>query len=81
MPSARRNTIPVEALLTLRRRLDELSPRHPDRQALIADVTSLYDVSLATVYRALRDFHQPRAAGRAWCRRQRWNPTANSSPP
>ncbi len=65
MPSARRNTIPVEALLTLRRRLDELSPRHPDRLALLADLASFYDVSLATVYRALRDCHRPQVAGRA----------------
>ena len=63
-PSPRRKSLPIESLLTLRRRLDELPRRHADRLALIAEVALLYDVSPATVYRSLRDVHQPKVAGR-----------------
>ena len=45
--------IPAEALLDLRRRLDELSPRHPGRRALVEGAAGLFGVSRSTVYRAL----------------------------
>ena len=45
--------IPAEALLDLRRRLDELSPRHRTRRVLVEGTAELFRVSRATVYRAL----------------------------
>ena len=45
--------IPAEALLDLRRRLDELSPRHRGRRVLVEGTAELFGVSRATVYRAL----------------------------
>jgi len=45
--------IPAEALLDLRRRLDELPPRHHDRRILIESTAGLFGVSRSTVYRAL----------------------------
>ena len=45
--------IPAEALLDLPRRLDELSPRHPGRRALVEGAAGLFGVSRSTVYRAL----------------------------
>ena len=45
--------IPAEALLDLRRRLDDLAPRDPGRRALIERAASLFGVSRATIYRAL----------------------------
>ena len=57
--------IPAEALLDLRRRLDELSPRHPGRQALIEGAARLFGVSRSTVYRALAGQLRPRGLRRA----------------
>jgi hypothetical protein len=37
--------VPAEALLDLRRRLDELPPRHPDRRTLIESTAGLFGVS------------------------------------
>ncbi|MGZ8245408.1 IS481 family transposase [Methylomagnum sp.] len=68
--------MPVEALLALRRRLDDLPPRAPERKALIAGAATLYGVSPATVYRALRHVHKPRAVGRADRGQSRRLPTA-----
>ena len=45
--------IPAEAVLDLRRRLDELSPRDRGRRALVEGTAELFGVSRATVYRAL----------------------------
>ena len=45
--------IPAETLLDLRRRLDDLALRDSGRRVLIEGVASLFDVSRATVYRAL----------------------------
>ena len=57
--------IPAEALLDLRRRLDELSPRHPGRRALVEGAAGLFGVSRSTVYRALAGQLRPRSLRRA----------------
>ena len=57
--------IPVEALLDLRRRLDDLPPRHAGRKALVEGAASLFGVSRATLYRALAGQFRPRGLRRA----------------
>ena len=57
--------IPVEALLDLRRRLDDLPPRHAGRRALVEGTASLFGVSRATLYRALAGQFRPRGLRRA----------------
>jgi hypothetical protein len=42
------------ALLSLRRRLEMLPARHPDRKDLVTNAAALYGVSRATLYRGLR---------------------------
>jgi hypothetical protein len=76
MPVMRPNTLPVETLLTLRQQLDDLPPRAPERHTLIADTATLYGVSPATVYRALRDFYKPKLVGRTDRGQSRRLPTA-----
>lgn len=46
--------VPVEAIVTLRRRLAALPPRHPERLLLMDSTASLYSVFRATLYRLLR---------------------------
>jgi hypothetical protein len=46
--------LPPEALVELRRRLSALSPRSAARRQVIREVATVYDVSEATVYRALQ---------------------------
>ncbi|MGZ8219139.1 IS481 family transposase [Methylomagnum sp.] len=69
--------MPVEALLALRQRLADLPPRAPERKILIVDTATTYGVSPATVYRALRHFHRPRAVGRSDRGQSRRLPTAD----
>ena len=57
--------IPAEALLDLRRRLGELSPRDRGRRALVEGTAELFGVSRATVYRALAEQLRPRGLRRA----------------
>ena len=57
--------IPAEALLDLRRRLDELPSRHPDRRTLIESTAGLFGVSRSTVYRALSGQLRPMGLRRA----------------
>ena len=57
--------IPAEALLDLRRRIDELSPRHRGRRVLVEGTAELFGVSRATVYRALAGQLRPRGQRRA----------------
>lgn len=76
MPVMRPNTLPVETLLALRQQLDDLPPRAPERHTLIADTATLYGVSPATVYRALRDFYKPKLVGRTDRGQSRRLPTA-----
>jgi hypothetical protein len=65
MPSIKRKSLPVESLLQLKHRLDTLPPRHGERKELVASMADLYGVSSATIYRALRELHKPKAATRA----------------
>lgn len=60
-----KRTVPAEALANLRVRLAELSPRSVERKTLIAKVADLYDVSRASIYRALNDQPRPKSARRA----------------
>ena len=57
--------IPVEALLDLRRRLDDLPPRHAGRRALVEGTAGLFGVSRATLYRALAGQFRPHGLRRA----------------
>lgn len=57
--------IPAEALVHLRRRLDTLPPRHPDRAEILRSARELYGVSRATLYRALQQHLRPKAVRRA----------------
>lgn len=50
-----RSQLPKEAVLDLRRRLNQLPPRSTERRALIQEVARLYGVSEDTLYRALRE--------------------------
>jgi hypothetical protein len=65
MGEPRRRAISSEALINLRRRLDALPPRDPDRAAMLASAAALYGVSRATLYRALRRHLRPKAVRRA----------------
>jgi hypothetical protein len=57
--------LPAEALLDLRRRLDTLAPRSPERRLLMQETAQLYGVSEVTLYRALRLQARPRALRRS----------------
>jgi len=50
-----RKQIPTEALINLRRRLEMLPPRCPERRRLVEETAVLYGVSNDTLYRALRE--------------------------
>ena len=52
--------IPAEALLDLRRRLDDLAPRDPERRIIIEGAANMFGVSRATVYRALAGQLRPK---------------------
>lgn len=56
--------IPAEALLDLRRRLDDLAPRDPGRRIIIEGAANMYGVSRATVYRALGGQLRPKGLRR-----------------
>lgn len=53
-----RRQLPKEAVVELRRRLDQLPPRSAERRGLIQEVAQLYGVSEDSVYRALRERQQ-----------------------
>jgi hypothetical protein len=57
--------IPADALVALRRRLDALPLRHPDRVEALRALAELYGVSRATVYRELHRQLRPRPLRRA----------------
>lgn len=57
--------IPAEALVHLRRRLDMLPPRHPDRAEVLRSARELYGVSRATLYRVLQQSLRPKGLRRA----------------
>ena len=68
--------VAAEALVSLRRRLDRLAPRDPERGRLMAATAGLYGVSRATLYRQLRETLRPRPAHRADRGRPRAMPAA-----
>jgi len=49
MAEGGRKRMPAEALINLRRRLDTLPPRNPERTTLLQNTASLYGVSRATL--------------------------------
>lgn len=57
--------VPVEVIVTLRRRLAALPPRHPERLLLMDSTASLFAVSRATLYRLLRGKRRARDAHRS----------------
>jgi hypothetical protein len=60
MAEGGRKRIPAEALINLRRRLDTLPPRNPERTTLLQNAASLYGVSRATLYRQLQHHVRPK---------------------
>jgi hypothetical protein len=60
-----RTIIPPEALVDLRRRLSPLPARSPERRRLMHETAAFYGVSQQTLYRALGQRGQLRAASRA----------------
>lgn len=65
MVTGGRLSVPPETLVGLRRRLDTMPDRHPDRADMIRQVAALYGVSTTTLYRQLRTLHRPRPMRRA----------------
>ena len=63
--SSRAKRPPGEALVDLRRRLALLSPRDPARTEVIARAAQAYDVSVWTIYRALRELTRPKSVRRS----------------
>lgn len=61
----RKAGIPAETLLSLRKRLETLPARAPERRQEVGRVAALFAVSPATVYRALKELHRPRDMRRA----------------
>lgn len=61
----RRAGIPAETLLSLRKRLETLPARAPERRQEVGRIAELFGVSAATVYRALQGLHQPKDMRRA----------------
>lgn len=50
--------IPVEALIMLRNSLDTLSARSGKRRILVEETANFYGISVSTIMRALREYHQ-----------------------
>ena len=65
MPLTNRNSLPVEMLQQLQRRLKSLPPRHTERREQVASLAEFFGVSPATIYRALRSLQKPKATTRA----------------
>ncbi len=57
--------IPPEALLDLRRRLETLPARSPERRALMQETAQFYGMAEVTLYRALQTQARPRALRRS----------------
>jgi hypothetical protein len=60
-----KKTVPAEAIMTLRGRLEQLSPKSPERKELINKTADLYGVSRSTLYRELNNQPRPKAARRS----------------
>lgn len=65
MPAPKVRQIPADAVLALRRRLDLLPTKSPERANQVASAADLYGVSVDTVYRAMHTVNRPHAAHRA----------------
>lgn len=65
MAGGGRRSVPSEALVTSRRRMDTLPRRRPDRARMVEHAAGLYGVSPVTLYRQLRALHRPRPVRRA----------------
>lgn len=63
--TGRNIAIPVDSLLQLRHRLDQLAPKSAERAAQVKLIADLYGVSSTTVYRALQNLSRLRAIHRA----------------
>ena len=59
--------IPIDAIVDLRRRLDQLPPRSPSRRVLVQEIAQLYGISEDTVYRTLREGNVVRPVRRVDC--------------
>lgn len=59
--------IPIDAIVDLRRRLDQLPPRSCQRRLLVQEIAQLYGVSEHTVYRVLRERSTVRSLRRVDC--------------
>ncbi|MDZ4879137.1 MAG: hypothetical protein CLLPBCKN_008575 [Chroococcidiopsis cubana SAG 39.79] len=59
--------IPIDAIVDLRRRLDQLPPRSSSRRVLVQEIAQLYGISEDTVYRALREPNCVRSVRRVDC--------------
>lgn len=59
-----RKQIPSEALIDLRRRLDTLPIRSSQRKIIMNETAQLYDISIETLYRTLREHRVPKALRR-----------------
>jgi hypothetical protein len=57
--------IPTETLVQLRSRLAVLPERSRERKVLLEQTAELFEVSVATLYRALREQHRPKGVHRA----------------
>ena len=60
----KRSSIPTEALVKLRQRLEMLPSRASERRQLMEQTASLYGVSVDTLYRALREQGRPKGINR-----------------
>lgn len=56
--------IPAEAIIDLRRRLDQLPSRSKERRVLVQEIAQLYGISEDTVYRTLRENIQVKSVRR-----------------
>lgn len=59
--------IPIDAIVDLRRRLDPLPQRSPERRLLVQEIAQLYGISEDTVYRRLRERDFARSVRRVDC--------------
>lgn len=59
--------IPIDTIVDLRRRLEQLPPRSPSRRVLVQEIAQLYGISEDTVYRTLREVNVVRPVRRVDC--------------
>ena len=65
MPDGRSKRPPAEALVDLRRRLSLLPARDPARKEAVTRAADLFGISVATLYRCLREQLRPKSVRRA----------------